>query len=177
MTDGLHIIAAEHNEVVRIERLTHHIKRIREGMDEMRRGQNELKASMAKLADALTRLALVEERQASASTALERLADSIEKLDNRLRTLEVSEPVKARSAEWVMSAVWASASSAVVFVAGKAGLFNWGPHGRIPRATENPWRAAGRAAQPPGLHGTGLGRAVQWPHAHQHAAGGSRLPV
>ena len=35
--DDLHSIAKEADDVVRIERLTHHIQRIREGMDEMRK--------------------------------------------------------------------------------------------------------------------------------------------
>lgn len=61
-SDDLHSIANEPSDVVRIERLTHHIARIREGMDEMRKGQDELRASMKQLADALTRLTLVEER-------------------------------------------------------------------------------------------------------------------
>ena len=111
------------NDIVRTERLTHHIARIREGLDDMRKGQDELRASMKQLADALTRLTLVEERQSSTSTAIERLAGSIEKLDERLRRLEVADPLQTKAAEWVQSAVWAAAAAAVMFMAGKAGLF------------------------------------------------------
>jgi len=121
--DDLNSIATEHNEIVRIERLTHHIERIREGMDEMRKGQDELRASMKQLADALTRLTLVEERQSSTSSAIERLARSNEKLDERLRKIEIAEPMQTRSSEWMMNAVWAAAAAAVMFVAGRAGLF------------------------------------------------------
>ena len=121
--DDLYSIATEHNEIVRIERLTHHIALIREGMDEMRKGQDELRDSMKQLADALIRLTLVEERQSSTSSAIERLAGSIERMDERLRKLEVSEPLQARSSEWIMNAVWAAAAGAVMFVAAKAGLF------------------------------------------------------
>ena len=85
--------------------------------------QSRLEMSVAKMADAITRLALVEERQATTSTALERLGDAMEKLDDRLRKLEISEPLQARSSEWVMNAVWAAAAAAVMFIAGKAGLF------------------------------------------------------
>ena len=109
-------------DVVRIERLTHHIALISEGLDEMRKGQDELRASMKQLADALTRLTLVEERQSSTSSAIERLAGSIEKLDERLRKLEISEPMQAKATEWVQSAVWAAAAAAVMFIAAKAGL-------------------------------------------------------
>ena len=78
---------------------------------------------MKQLADALTRLTLVEERQSSTSSAIERLAGSIEKLDERLRKLEVAEPIQTKSSEWVMNAIWAAATAAVMFVATKAGLF------------------------------------------------------
>jgi len=113
--DDLHSIADEHNEAVRIERLTHHMLRIRESVDKM-------EASMAKMADALTRLALVEERQSATSSALERLGDAIEKLDGRLRKLEIAEPLQAKSSEWMMNAVWAGAGLAAMFVAAKVGL-------------------------------------------------------
>ena len=55
MKEALDDVLSAHNDIVRIERLTHHIARICEGMDEMRRGQDELRASMKQLADALTR--------------------------------------------------------------------------------------------------------------------------
>ena len=114
--DDLHSLASERDEVVRIERLTHHMLLIRESVDEM-------KSAMKELASAITRLALVEERQAATSTALERLGEALEKLDERLRTLERSEPMQTKASEWVMSAVWALCAAAAMFVAGKAGLF------------------------------------------------------
>ena len=76
-----------------------------------------------RMSEAVTRLALVEERQAAASTALERLVQTLEKVDERLRRLEVAEPMQAKATEWVQSAVWAAAAAAVMFMAGKAGLF------------------------------------------------------
>ncbi len=115
-SDDLHSIANEPNDVVRIERLTNHIARIRED-------QHAMRAAIERMSEAVARLALVEERQAAASAAIERLVQSLEKLDERLRRLEVSEPLQAKSAEWVQSAVWAAAAAAVMFVAGKAGLF------------------------------------------------------
>ena len=115
-SDDLHSIANEANEVVRIERITHHIQRIRED-------QHAMRAAIERMSEAVTRLALVEERQATASTALERLVQALEKVDERLRRLEVAEPMQAKATEWVQSAVWAAAAAAVVFMAGKAGLF------------------------------------------------------
>lgn len=115
-SDDLHSIANESNEGVRVERITHHIQRIRED-------QHAMRAAIERMSEAVTRLALVEERQAAASTAIERLVQSLERLDERLRRLEVADPMQTKAAEWVQSAVWAAAAAAVVFIAGKAGLF------------------------------------------------------
>ena len=116
MKENLDDVLNAHTDVVRIERLTHHIQRIRED-------QHTMRVAIERMSEAVTRLALVEERQAAASTAIERLAQSLEKLDERLRHLEVAEPMQAKAAEWVQSAVWATAAAAVMFVAAKAGLF------------------------------------------------------
>ncbi len=115
-SDDLHSIANEPNDVIRIERITHHIQRIRED-------QHAMRAAIERMSEAVTRLALVEERQSAASTAIERLAQAIEKLDERLRRLEMAEPMQTKVAEWVQSALWALAAAAAMFVAGKAGLF------------------------------------------------------
>jgi ribosomal protein S15P/S13E len=56
MNDDLHSIANEANDVVRIERLTHHIQRIRED-------QHAMRTAIERMSEAVTRLALVEERQ------------------------------------------------------------------------------------------------------------------
>ena len=114
--DDLHSIANEPSDVVRIERLTHHIQRIRED-------QHAMRAAIERMSEAVTRLALVEERQTAASSAIDRMAGALEKLDERLRRLEVSEPLQAKTSEWVQSALWALATAAAMFIAGKAGLF------------------------------------------------------
>lgn len=114
--DDLRSIAQEHDAVVRIDRITHHIQRIRED-------QHAMRAAIERMSEAVTRLALVEERQAAASSAIDRLAQSLERIDERLRRLEVADPMQTKAAEWVQSALWAAAAAAVMFVAGKAGLF------------------------------------------------------
>ena len=116
MKENLDDVLNAHNEVVRIERITHHIQRIRED-------QHAMRAAIERMSEAVTRLALVEERQAAASTAIDRLAQSLEKLDERLRHLEVAEPMQAKATEWVQAALWALATAAAMFIAGKAGLF------------------------------------------------------
>ena len=116
MKENLDDVLNAHNEVVRIERITHHIQRIRED-------QHAMRAAIERMSEAVTRLALVEERQAAASSAIDRLAQSLEKLDERLRHLEVAEPMQAKATEWVQAALWALATAAAMFIAGKAGLF------------------------------------------------------
>jgi hypothetical protein len=116
MEDDLNSIAKESNEIIRVERIAHHIQRIRED-------QHAMRAAIARMSKAVTRLALVEERQTAASSAIDRLALTLEKLDERLRRLEVAEPMQAKAAEWVQSALWALAAAAAMFIAGKAGLF------------------------------------------------------
>ena len=90
-SDDLNSIAKETNDVVRVERIAHHIQRIRED-------QHAMRAAIERMSEAVTRLALVEERQATASSAIDRLAQAVEKLDERLRRLEVSEPMQAKAA-------------------------------------------------------------------------------
>jgi predicted RNase H-like nuclease (RuvC/YqgF family) len=96
--------------------LMHHIAILRSDV-------NEIKTIMRELANAVTRLALVEERQAATSTALDSMAHAIEKLDERLRTIETREPLQERVSEWVLNILWAGAAAAAMFIAGKAGLF------------------------------------------------------
>jgi division protein CdvB (Snf7/Vps24/ESCRT-III family) len=115
MDDDLHSLTKEANEVVRIERLTHHIARIREGMDEM-------KSAMKEMAQAMTRLALVEERQTNTTTAMDRMGKALDKIDARLTTLETNAPINNKTAEWVEKAVIAAATAAILFVAAKVGL-------------------------------------------------------
>lgn len=92
-------------------------------LDRMEKTQDETRATLREVAMALNKLAVIEERQQASSTAIERLAVEQKKLDERLRSLEIAEPMQAQTAEWVRSAVWAAASAAAMFAAGKLGLF------------------------------------------------------
>ena len=120
MTEDLHDIVSASNETVRIERLVHHIQRIRDGVAEM-------KDAMREMAAAINRLAVIEERQNQDRAALERafnaISDVAKKHDHT--TARVMEAVCGR---WR----WRSRCRArppsgsrrpVMFVAGKAGLF------------------------------------------------------
>ena len=134
MTEDLQDIVNAHNDTVRIERLTHHMQRIREGVAEM-------KDAMREMAAAINRLAVIEERQNQDRAALERAFNAIsdvnkkhdqtttrvmeivEKIEGRMRALELAQPLQNKTAEWIEKAIFAAAAAAVMFVAGKAGLF------------------------------------------------------
>ena len=115
MKENLDDVLNAHNEIVRIERITHHIQRIRED-------QHAMRAAIERMSEAVTRLTLVEERQAAASTAIERVVQSIEKIDERLRQVELTEQTQAKTAALVQSALLALAAAAAMFVAKKVGL-------------------------------------------------------
>ncbi len=92
-------------------------------LDRMEKAQEETRDTLREVAAAINKLAVIEERQQVASSAIERLAAEQKRIDERLRALEISEPMQAQTAEWVKNAVWAAASAAAMFAAGKLGLF------------------------------------------------------
>lgn len=114
--DDLNSIAKEADDVIRIERISHHIQRIRED-------QHAMRTAIERMSEAVTRLALIEERQTAASTAIDRLVQALERFDERLRRLEIAEPMQAKATEWVQAAIWAAAAATAMFIAGKVGLF------------------------------------------------------
>lgn len=92
-------------------------------LDRMEKAQDETRETLREVAAAINKLAVIEERQQVASSAIERLAAEQKRVDERLRALEISEPMQAQTAEWVKNAVWAAASAAAMFAANKLGLF------------------------------------------------------
>lgn len=70
MNEPINDVLNAPNDVARIERLTHHIQRIRED-------QHAMRAAIERMSEAVTRLALVEERPATASSAIDRMAMSV----------------------------------------------------------------------------------------------------
>lgn len=92
-------------------------------LDRMEKTQDETRDTLREVAAAINKLAVIEERQQVASSAIERLAAEQKRIDERLRALEISEPMQAQTAEWVKNAVWAAASAAAMFAANRMGLF------------------------------------------------------
>ena len=91
----------------------------------------ELKETLRAIASAVTRLALVEERQMQTNEALSRAFKQIDKLDlrltgieQRLGALERMQPIQQQTNGWVLTAVWAAAGAAVMFIAMKAGVLS-----------------------------------------------------
>jgi hypothetical protein len=101
------------DQIIGLARDIHHI----------RADQEAMRAAIERMSEAVTRLAIVEERQGAASQAIERVMTIVEKIDERVRTLEVSEPMQAKTSEWVQSAMWAAGSAAAMFAAHRVGLF------------------------------------------------------
>ena len=91
----------------------------------------ELKETLRQIASAVTRLALVEERQMQTNEALSRAFKQIDKFDlkltaveQRLGARERMQPIQQQANGWVLTAVWAAAGAAVMFVAKKVGVFS-----------------------------------------------------
>lgn len=89
----------------------------------------EVKAAIKEVATAVTKLALIEERQTNHAESLERAFKYIEQLDHRITDnerriieLEKSEPIQARTTEWVEKALWAFAAAAIAYIATHTGL-------------------------------------------------------
>jgi hypothetical protein len=85
----------------------------------IRADQNAMRAAIERMSEAVTRLALIEERQSSASHAIERIIGMLSKLEERVRNLEISEPFQQKSSEWIDKALWAALTGAIAFIIGK----------------------------------------------------------
>lgn len=99
-----------------------HFERIFNSIERISDGQDELKLSMQKMADAVSRLALVEERQANASTSLERMGAAINKMDKRLRALEISDPLQNKAVLLVDKIIWAAVGLSMALITDKLGI-------------------------------------------------------
>lgn len=108
-------------------------------LDALHNDVGDIKAALRDLATAVTRLAVVEERQQQAAAAQERGFRALERVEQRVSTLEHQMPDRAdqrlaaleqqapavnRTAAWVDRAVWAAAAAAVMYVAKSAGLLH-----------------------------------------------------
>lgn len=100
---------------IQIDRLEQDIRRVRDD-------QHAIRAAIERMSEAVNRIALVEERQAAASQAIDLVMRTLERIDERVRKLEIDEPMQRKVSEWVTTAIWMAAVAAVMFVAAKVGL-------------------------------------------------------
>lgn len=82
----------------------------------------EIKSALGKLSDAIIKLALIEERQTTASAALERAFAALERVESRLALLERSNINSGRTSGWVDKAVTAGVGVLLLLVLKRAGL-------------------------------------------------------
>ena len=114
-------------------------------IDGLSQDMSEMKHGIAKMADALTKLAIVEERQTQTILAQERafkalerveerqrqhelqcrdqekevrqlIADSNERLSERVAELEKAEPMQEQTSKWVTAAVWGALALLASFI-------------------------------------------------------------
>lgn len=67
----------------------------------------EIKGTMAKVAEAVSKLAIVEERQTSDRAEIARIFKRLDSIDDRLKAIELSQPLQKQATDWVGKAVWA----------------------------------------------------------------------
>lgn len=82
----------------------------------------EMKAVLKDLTAAITKLALIEERQTQAAAAQERAFQALERVEQRVSTLETFVPANKRMNVWFDRALWAAIGLLLMFVAKKVGL-------------------------------------------------------
>lgn len=132
-TEGLHSIAREHDDVVRIERLTHHMMRIRESVTKM-------ESSMEKMAEAINKLAIIEERQnqdraamerafsaiadlaRKHDSAIERVIGLVERVEERVDALEQAESLNKQARYWIFGAIGIAAAGVLYATLRNVGL-------------------------------------------------------
>jgi len=98
-------------------------------VNDLHEGFSEVRSTLKEVADALVILARVDERQGQANAAIDRAFKAIEKAEarvdklvERVATLEQQQPLQKQVDLWFLSGVWATAGLTVMFVAKKLSL-------------------------------------------------------
>ena len=82
-----------------IEVLATKLEHLSEGFDRM-------ESILAQMSESLNKLSIVEERQAATAETVRRLYDKLDTLEERLRTLEIAEPIQSQTSQWIINGVW-----------------------------------------------------------------------
>jgi CRISPR/Cas system-associated protein Csm6 len=82
----------------------------------------EMKVALSRLSDAIVKLALIEERQAVASAAMDRAFSALERVEQRVTTLEKAAVTSTRTSNWVDRAATAGIGVLLLYVLKAVGL-------------------------------------------------------
>lgn len=82
----------------------------------------KIESVLQDLTVAITRLAIVEERQSTAAAALERAFKALEKVEDRITSLELQVPANRKLSVWVDRVTWAALGLLGMYVMKSLGL-------------------------------------------------------
>lgn len=82
----------------------------------------QIKDALTKLSDAIVKLALIEERQTVASAALERAFNALQKVEERVTDLELSNINSRRTSGWVDKLATAGIGILLILILKRAGI-------------------------------------------------------
>lgn len=77
---------------------------------------SDIKTTLKDLTTAITKLALIEERLANTATAQERSFKAIEKLDERLSSLEKAQVIDDNTSKWIDRGIVAFVGAAAAYI-------------------------------------------------------------
>lgn len=84
--------------------------------------KNSIKDSVSAFNEAVTKLVRMEERQAQMTSVNEQTQKLVKELENRVDTLEKSQPETKRIVDFAYKAIWAAVIAVAAFVAKSVGL-------------------------------------------------------
>ena len=82
----------------------------------------KIESVLQDLTAAITRLAIVEERQSTTAAALERAFKALEKVEDRITSLELQVPANRKLSVWVDRVTWAALGLLGMYVMKSLGL-------------------------------------------------------
>ena len=75
-------------------------------LEHLSEGAARMESVLAQMAESLNKLSIIEERQATAAETIRRLYDKLDTLEERLRTLEIAEPIQSQTSQRIINGVW-----------------------------------------------------------------------
>jgi len=91
-------------------------------LESLHNDMSDMKSTLKDLANAIIKLALVEERQGQFAATQDRVLVLIDKMDERLDTLEKAAPEAQRLSRWFERGLWASVAAVAMYLSSRSGL-------------------------------------------------------